>query len=295
MNCLAPRPGSTASTVNLKPETSILRKAMNKKTATIWAMSIVLLVVFTAIVSANELTRTILRVSNLSCTSCLVRIDESLSTNAGVRAVNGDVRRGIVFVDHDPALAGDDIARLVSETGYPAEVIGTGTILVDDSGKTAQQSAVAGRGGCGSGGGGCGGSGAVGSSWSAVEKDQQLSRTTLAVSNLTCISCLSQIEAALRNVTGTIGMSGDLAKGTIVVDHQQSVAGEVITKLLEDIGYPAKIIDAKTITSSDVQPAVAVTGPPPSGQRRLGCSSGNGCNAKAAWQKLYEKYVEPAK
>ena len=69
--------------------------------------------------------RTIFQVSNLSCTSCFANIEAKLKTMEQTIGMNGDLRKGIVIVDHESALNGNTIAAAITTLGYPAKVVST--------------------------------------------------------------------------------------------------------------------------------------------------------------------------
>jgi copper chaperone CopZ len=70
-----------------------------------------------------NLKQTTLEVSNLSCGSCLTRIDDTLKTYTGYSKLGADLRQGIVVVEHEAALEGQVIAKAITDIGYPAKVV----------------------------------------------------------------------------------------------------------------------------------------------------------------------------
>lgn len=85
------------------------------------------LVVFSILLGINSfgasLKQTTLEVSNLSCGSCLTRIDDTLKSYVGYSRLRADLRRGIVIVEHESALKENVIARAITDIGYPAKVV----------------------------------------------------------------------------------------------------------------------------------------------------------------------------
>jgi copper chaperone CopZ len=72
---------------------------------------------------AANLKQTTFEVSNLSCGSCLSRIDDTLKGYAGYSKLGADLRRGIVVVEHESVLKGQIIAKAITDIGYPAKVV----------------------------------------------------------------------------------------------------------------------------------------------------------------------------
>ena len=70
-----------------------------------------------------NLKQTTLEVSNLSCGSCLSRIDDTLKGYPGYSKLGADLGRGIVVVEHDSTLNEQIIAKAITDIGYPAKVV----------------------------------------------------------------------------------------------------------------------------------------------------------------------------
>ena len=71
---------------------------------------------------------------------------------------------------------------------------------------------------------------------------KDLLETTLQVSNLSCGSCLANIEGELRKYDGMAGMNADLSSGIVVISHTEELSPQKIAASVTGIGYPAKII-----------------------------------------------------
>ncbi len=70
----------------------------------------------------NTATRTILRSDELSCPSCVPKIEKALLALPGVEKAEVKFASGRIEVEHDPALT--DVAALVNsiaKTGYTAK------------------------------------------------------------------------------------------------------------------------------------------------------------------------------
>ena len=78
--------------------------------------------------AGTTVSRTTLKVNNLSCTSCLSNIATELGKLTNTYGMNGYLSRGIVIVDHAADLESGRIAALISDLGYPARAVVTNSI-----------------------------------------------------------------------------------------------------------------------------------------------------------------------
>jgi copper chaperone len=66
-------------------------------------------------------------------------------------------------------------------------------------------------------------------------------RSNFIVNNLSCTSCLANIEAELKSVPGTLGMDADLRTGRVTVDYLSTLDDEQIAATISKLGYPATV------------------------------------------------------
>ena len=102
-----------------------------------------------------DATRTVLRVQNLSCGSCLSKINAELQGLDGMINMDADLRQGVVMVDHQAPLTAKTVAFVISDLGYPATVLSDTVVQLDDeqsAGQKQKATAGFGCGGCSSGG-----------------------------------------------------------------------------------------------------------------------------------------------
>jgi len=111
---------------------------------------------------AGNLEHTTMRVANLSCPSCIGRIESELKKIPGMAGVSTNLRNGIVEAVHEPALDPAEIAKDLSAMGYPAQIISSKMISKKDAASFGNQlGSFCGPGGC-NGPQNCG---AAGSAW----------------------------------------------------------------------------------------------------------------------------------
>ncbi len=252
------------------------------------------LLVFTILVSetyAAGVQRTSYLVSNLSCSSCLANIEAELKGLPGTIGMDADLQRGRVTVDHQPELGYERIASTITNVGYPAKVDWTATVPDQNAIRYSSNSKFS----SGCDGGGCGSSGAAGNGtavWNTkIPVNKALNRTTFQVSNLSCSSCLTNIEAKLKTMPETIGMNGDTQRGVVTIDHQSALNGNTIAAAITTLGYPAKVVSTTKISARKALAAGAKSG------TRNRTLAGSGCNSKrrpcnataASWKNLYNR------
>lgn len=67
--------------------------------------------------------KTILRSQELSCPSCVTKIEKALKALGGVQAATVHFNTGRIVVEHDPQTAPtDDLVAAVRSAGYEAKV-----------------------------------------------------------------------------------------------------------------------------------------------------------------------------
>ena len=117
-----------------------------------------------------------------------------------------------------------------------------------------------------------------------------IKRTTLLVSNLVCVSCLSRIEIELKSLVGTIGMIYNLQKRIVIVDHKLFLGEKEIAGAITSIGYPARIISTTNLAKSK-----AVSFSQGKKYSRGSCGSAYCSAAASSWKKLFRRYLSGKK
>ncbi|HMM42250.1 MAG TPA: cation transporter [Thermomicrobiales bacterium] len=68
-------------------------------------------------------TKTILRSDNLTCPSCVPKIEKALTARPGVANAKVKFATGKIEVEHDPTqTSGDELVKAVESVGYKARV-----------------------------------------------------------------------------------------------------------------------------------------------------------------------------
>mgnify|MGYP003573840167 FL=1 len=79
--------------------------------------------------------------------------------------------------------------------------------------------------------------------------NKALTETVLQVSNLSCGSCLNNIETELSKSDGMVGMNADLGRGLVAIKHTDELSAEMIATTITGIGYPAKVLATQAATA----------------------------------------------
>ena len=264
----------------------------NWKRLSIGLTSLLVAAILVSEAYAAGVQRTSYLVSNLSCSSCLSTIEAELKGLPGTIGMDADLQQGRVIVDHQPELGYERIALTITNVGYPAKVDWTATVPDQNANRYSPNSRFSS--GCGSGGCGAPGSAESGGVvWNTkIPVNKAVNRSTFEVSNLSCSSCLTNIEAKLKTMPQTIGMNAYLRKRVVIVDHQSDLNGNTIAGAITTLGYPAKVVSTTKISTQKSLAAGANSGTRNRTQAGSGCNTRRPCNAtSASWKNLYNRYV----
>lgn len=66
--------------------------------------------------------KTLLRSQDLSCPSCVAKIEKALQGVAGVTAAKVHFNTGRIEIEHDESVNASELAQTVRQTGYEARV-----------------------------------------------------------------------------------------------------------------------------------------------------------------------------
>jgi len=224
---------------------------------------LVVMLLFVAVPAwaANTLERTVLRVENISCISCLTGIKDNLARIEGIGRVGGDIPNKLVVVEHRSDIAAETVARSVSDLGYPATVV-TDPLITRQLQPTAGKS--------------CCGSKQNAASPSTWQQNRESITSVYRVANLSCTSCLNTIGEALQDVKGALGVNANFACGLVMVGHLPGVDTGNLAERMTAAGYPATYLGHGNISSLQDAPAP-------------GCGSRSCSATSSSWSELYKK------
>lgn len=119
----------------------------------------------------------------------------------------------------------------------------------------------------------------------ALAAEEVVSRTTLAVENVTCGACLRVIDAELRKVPGILGLAPDLPNRRVTVDHDPEVTPGEVAAAITAAGYPARVEQSLAVPRAEAR---LFRRGPDSGP---GCCNPGGSNPVAdSWRELRRRW-----
>ena len=89
---------------------------------------LVFLVLISSHSHAEDLKRTVYKVSNISCGACVIKIDTRLRKSEGYIGLLVNIKEGLVVVEHDSALERREIIRAMTTIGYPTRALETAEV-----------------------------------------------------------------------------------------------------------------------------------------------------------------------
>lgn len=92
---------------------------------------LLLLLVSAGISLSNDLQRSTLKIDNLSCTSCVNKIESSLKTNDAIKGMSADLQEKVIDIDHNSSLTALQLVKIINKAGYGATVITEKKILAN--------------------------------------------------------------------------------------------------------------------------------------------------------------------
>jgi len=93
-----------------------------KKNLTVVCLLFISIIFFSALTRAEDSERTFFKVNNLSCGSCLGKINAKLKTFDGYIGMLTNLDKGLVAIDHRQRLTHSEISEAITSIGYPAKV-----------------------------------------------------------------------------------------------------------------------------------------------------------------------------
>ncbi len=95
---------------------------MLKKTYLIYGLLLIFFNLFSLSARAEDSFRSFFIVENISCSSCIRKIDAKLKTLAGYHGMLTNIEKKMVIVDHKKNLSDTDIASAITSIGKPARL-----------------------------------------------------------------------------------------------------------------------------------------------------------------------------
>lgn len=166
---------------------------------------------------AAHMTTTTIKVDGMTCGACTSAVESAFQGVDGAGEVSVSLMMGRAVVQHDPeVLSAEKAAEIIEDRGFDAEVLST-NIPRKENGKPTKESIPS------------------------------QCTTTLSVQGMTCGACTSAVEGGFTDVPGVESATVSLLSERAVVVHDPSIITvEQIAEIIEDRGFDASVIEAKT-------------------------------------------------
>ena len=110
--------------------------------------------------------------------------------------------------------------------------------------------------------------------------EPEVRTTTLAISGMSCGSCVRHVASALDGLTGVVHVNVDLRTNEASVEHLPAfVDAAALIAAVRDAGYAARVVDA--VKDTDTPPV-----PDPSAACGCGCCGSDSQTTGSSWSNL---------
>lgn len=159
---------------------------------------------------SDQVLTTILSIEGMTCASCTSSITKTLEEEPSVLAVDINLLASSGTVRHKASLAAAEVAELIEDIGFEAEVMESRPDAADPK---------------------------EGSS-------DKLMRTTISIEGMTCASCSSAIDRAMKQNSDVVDANIDVLGNKGVFTHKASLLPETLKDIIEDTGFDAEVISS---------------------------------------------------
>ncbi|KAF7547430.1 hypothetical protein G7046_g9013 [Stylonectria norvegica] len=156
---------------------------------------------------------TTIAVEGMTCGACTSAVEGGFKDVPGVKNFSISLLSERAVIEHDPALlSAEQIAEIIEDRGFGAEVIDTGKSRPDKTSKP-------------------------------TETASTIATTTLAIEGMTCGACTSAVEGAFKGVDGVLKFNISLLAERAVVTHDVTkISVDKVAEAIEDRGFDAKVL-----------------------------------------------------
>ena len=181
--------------------------------------------------SDTSSSRLVASITGMTCASCVGTVEGAVRRVVGVRSVAVALLAGKADIVFDPTVVtADTIVAAIADTGYDAAVL---TVTAASPLLPAAAAPAAG----------------VGDTHAAGAPP--LDVASLAISGMTCASCVATVEGAVRRLAGVHKAQVALlaGKGEVTFDPA-AVTAEAVRAAIEDAGYEATVLEVKRVRAA---------------------------------------------
>ncbi|KAG6011866.1 hypothetical protein E4U54_007864 [Claviceps lovelessii] len=176
----------------------------------------------------NELVTTTIAVEGMTCGACTSAVESGFKGVAGVEGFSISLLSERAVIEHDPSiLTPEQIAEIIEDRGFGAELVGTAKSLSSSGDERAQGGRT------------------------------DVATTTVAIEGMTCGACTSAVEGGFKGLDGIFKFNISLLAERAVITHNVTkISAEQIAETIEDRGFDATIISTQHETD-DIGPSIS--------------------------------------
>uniref|UniRef100_A0A7N5ZZY5 Copper-transporting ATPase 2 n=1 Tax=Anabas testudineus TaxID=64144 RepID=A0A7N5ZZY5_ANATE len=173
-------------------------------------------------------------ITGMTCNSCVKSIEGRMSQMAGVQSIAVSLKEEKGTITFDPSLTDPERLRIaIEDMGFDASLEDANMITMVFITKFSNGT----------------GSQTTSASPDPNAHDAKVQKCFISVMGMTCASCVSNIERNLLKHRGIISVLVSLMAGKAEVKYDSSIIdAAAVTKLIEDLGFGAKLIDDNAVT-----------------------------------------------
>lgn len=172
----------------------------------------------------NEYTNTtIVQISGMTCSSCSNSIMNSLMQLPGVLSADVSLLTEEATIVHDSSIDPNEFVETIDDIGFDASLLSS--IASTSSTNSLWSSFYNDK------------------NYISDERHRKIFKTELAISGMTCTSCVNSITNSLRKLNGVADVSVSLLTEKAIVIHDESLPIDLLTSTIEDIGFDTTVIN----------------------------------------------------
>ena len=161
-------------------------------------------------IDVEVFTKTIVSIEGMTCASCTTSITSNLESHPSVSSAEINLLSSSGIIRHRLSLPASEVIELIEDAGFDASIISSDSETPPDSTQSSHSLEV----------------------WTS----------TFMIEGMTCASCSSAIDRALRDRPEIRDISIDVLGNKGVIVHNDSISHDTIKSIIEDLGYGAELI-----------------------------------------------------
>lgn len=181
----------------------------------------------------GRVSNTLFSISGMTCASCTGSITSSLSSHPSIFKTEINLLSSSGTIRHRSTMPPSEIAALIEDAGFEVELVRSEVEPEVSHTKSAD------------------------ARWNSV----------YMITGMTCASCSSAINNALRNRGGVLNVSIDVLGNKGIIVHSNEISSSAIREIIEDVGYDTELISSEAVipptsrkaqVKDDMQRSIAV-------------------------------------